>query len=160
MTTRRSFYHRVIYGIWSLLAVNLGVPAVAYLFSPQKTDENNWVDAGDVTEMKVNKPKEFSFPRIRKDGWKVSTENTTAWVVKKAPGEILAFSPLCTHLGCAYHWDRKSDGFLCPCHSSYFSMEGEVLSGPSPRPLDRYEVRVEGNRLWLGKVIRSGKVTE
>jgi Rieske Fe-S protein len=24
-----------------------------------------------------------------------------------------------------------------------------VLSGPAPRPLDRYEVRVEGTRVWL-----------
>jgi Rieske Fe-S protein len=28
--------------------------------------------------------------------------------------------------------------FLCPCHDASFDVEGAVLDGPPPRPLDRY----------------------
>ena len=64
--------------------------------------------------------------------------------------EVVAFMPSCTHLGCGYHWDKSKDGFVCPCHDSLFAIDGSVVAGPAPRPLDRYQVRVEGKLLWLG----------
>jgi len=84
------------------------------------------------------------------DGRKVTSEKSTAWVVKVADNQAVAFSPQCTHLGCAYHWDEGNKNFLCPCHTSTFDMEGKVLSGPAPRPLDRFQVRVEGTKLLIG----------
>lgn len=155
-TTRRTFYHRIIYGIWGLISGALALPAVAYLLFPfRDPNEGHWVDAGNITEMETNTPKEIVFQRTRRDGWKVRTENAAAWVIKTAQEEYVAYSPYCTHLGCAYRWDEKNEKFLCPCHDSFFAIDGAVLTGPSPRPLDRYEVRVEGNRLWLGRVYRS-----
>jgi menaquinol-cytochrome c reductase iron-sulfur subunit len=29
-------------------------------------------------------------------------------------------------------------------------MDGKVVSGPAPRPLDRFETKVEGNKLLIG----------
>ena len=29
--------------------------------------------------------------------------------------------------------------YLCPCHDAIFGKQGEVLDGPPPRALDRYE---------------------
>jgi menaquinol-cytochrome c reductase iron-sulfur subunit len=85
----------------------------------------------------------------------VISEKSTAWVVKRADKTVTAFGPQCTHLGCAYHWEEGKNEFLCPCHSSVFSVEGKVVSGPAPRPLDRYEVKVEGNHLMVGKLQQS-----
>jgi menaquinol-cytochrome c reductase iron-sulfur subunit len=73
-------------------------------------------------------------------------------VIKKAQGEIVAFTPQCTHLGCAYSYDDKNKEFLCPCHTSTFALDGKVLTGPAPRALDRYEVKLAGNKLLLGDV--------
>jgi Rieske Fe-S protein len=70
-------------------------------------------------------------------------------------GDIVALSPSCPHLGCGVSYRSEQGGFFCPCHDSAFSIDGEVLSGPSPRALDRFEVKVEGDRLWLGPVRRS-----
>jgi menaquinol-cytochrome c reductase iron-sulfur subunit len=36
-------------------------------------------------------------------------------------------------------------------------MDGEVVAGPAPRPLDRYEVKVEGNKLFLGRLRQSSE---
>jgi cytochrome b6-f complex iron-sulfur subunit len=60
-----------------------------------------------------------------------------------ADGSFLALSRTCTHLGCSVPWDREKNKFVCPCHGSTFSMSGEVLTAPAPRPLDTYPVRIE-----------------
>jgi nitrite reductase/ring-hydroxylating ferredoxin subunit len=58
-------------------------------------------------------------------------------------GSFLALSRTCTHLGCAVPWDAETHKFVCPCHGSTFSLTGEVLTSPAPRPLDTYPVRLE-----------------
>jgi menaquinol-cytochrome c reductase iron-sulfur subunit len=108
------------------------------------------VKATDLSKLPVNSPEEVVFRRNRVDGWKISSEKATAWVVKQSDNQVVAFAPQCTHLGCAYHWDEQKKNFLCPCHSSVFAIDGRVLSGPAPRPLDRYAVRVEGDGLLVG----------
>jgi len=60
-----------------------------------------------------------------------------------ADGSFLALSRTCTHLGCSVPWDEATNQFVCPCHGSTFSLTGEVLTAPAPRPLDTYPVRVE-----------------
>src|ERR1051326_4357306 len=101
--SRRSFYVGVIYAVWGIIASALGLPAVAYLFLPPKArQENNWVEVGDVSTLQVNSPVELTFRRNRADGWKLQSEKGTAWVVKQADNQLVAFGPQCTHLGCAY----------------------------------------------------------
>lgn len=150
-TTRRHFYIAAIYGMWAAISAALGIPALIYLFFPPKArKQEQWVEVGDVTKLAANQPVELSYRRTRVDGWKVISEKSTAWVVKHPDNSIVAFGPQCTHLGCAYHWDETKNDFLCPCHTSIFSMDGKVVSGPAPRPLDRYETKVDGTKLLLG----------
>ena len=151
MTSRRAFYVGAIYGIWAIICAALGLPALIYLFFPPKAKKNNdWVDIGDVTKLAVNSPVETVFRQNRTDGWKVTSEKSTAWVVKEADNNVVAFGPQCTHLGCAYHWEESKNEFLCPCHNSIFAIDGKVISGPAPRPLDRYDLKVNGTRLLIG----------
>jgi menaquinol-cytochrome c reductase iron-sulfur subunit len=150
-TTRRSFYIGAIYGLWAVISAALGLPALIYLFFPPKARrEAEWIEAGDVSKLATNSPVELTFRQNRVDGWKVTSEKSTAWVVKQPDNSIVAFGPQCTHLGCAYHWEEGKNEFLCPCHSSLFALDGKVVSGPAPRPLDRYEIKVQGAKLLLG----------
>ena len=55
---------------------------------------------------------------------------------------FLALYRKCPHLGCAVPWDEDASNFNCPCHTSLFDEKGEVLSGPSPRPLDYFPVEI------------------
>jgi menaquinol-cytochrome c reductase iron-sulfur subunit len=149
--TRRSFYIKFIYGIMTAIGVALAAPAAIYLlFPPKAHKEGQWVDAADFASLPTGTPQEISFQRTRVDGWKVTSEKATAWVIKNQSNQVTAFAPQCTHLGCAYHWDNPSHTFVCPCHTSAFSIDGKVLSGPAPRPLDRYEVKLDGSRLQIG----------
>ncbi|MBI4877116.1 MAG: ubiquinol-cytochrome c reductase iron-sulfur subunit [Acidobacteria bacterium] len=151
--SRRSFHTTFIYGLWGLIAGALALPAAIYLLVPgRKRQQDQWVEAGEAARFSARTPEEVVFRRNRVDGWKVTSEKTTAWVVRLSEREVVAYAPQCTHLGCAYHWDARSGHFLCPCHSSAFSLEGQVLSGPAPRPLDRYQARIADGKLLLGPV--------
>ncbi len=155
-TTRRNFYIGAIYGIWAVIAAAFGLPAFVYLFFPPKArKEGQWVEAGDVSKLTTDSPVELTFRRNRADGWKVYSEKSTAWVVRQPDNSIVAFGPQCTHLGCAYHWEEGKNEFLCPCHSSLFDIHGNVISGPAPRPLDRYDVKIEGGKLLIGALRKS-----
>jgi menaquinol-cytochrome c reductase iron-sulfur subunit len=156
--TRRSFYVGAIYGLGALIAAALGVPAAIYLLFPPKVRQaDQWVEIGNVTSLAADSPTEMTFRHNRVDGWKVTSEKATAWVVKHADNSITAFGPQCTHLGCAYHWDEGKTEFICPCHNSLFSMDGKVTAGPAPRPLDRFETRIDGEKLFIGRLIAPGK---
>jgi menaquinol-cytochrome c reductase iron-sulfur subunit len=152
--TRRNFYVGAIYGLGAAIAAALGLPAAIYLLLPPKVRvASQWVEIGDVTSLAPDSPTEMTFRSNRVDGWKVTSEKTTAWVVKQADNSVVAFGPQCTHLGCAYHWDEGKTEFICPCHNSLFSIDGKVTSGPAPRPLDRYETRIDGKKLLIGRLI-------
>ena len=47
-----------------------------------------------------------------------------------------------SHLGCRVEFCAESSEFECPCHGSVFNRAGELLTGPSPRGLDRYPLEV------------------
>jgi menaquinol-cytochrome c reductase iron-sulfur subunit len=157
-TSRRNFHVVAIYGICAAISAALGLPALAYLLFPPKVKKGEeWIEVGDIARLAPNAPVELTFRRTRVDGWKVISEKSTAWVVKSADNQVTAFGPQCTHLGCAYHWEpgKGETGkgqFLCPCHTSLFSMDGSVAAGPAPRALDRYQTKVEGGKLLLGKL--------
>jgi menaquinol-cytochrome c reductase iron-sulfur subunit len=148
---RRAFILTFIYGLWGIITSALALPAALYLLLPPRSRKSaEWVTAGDVTQLQPGAPEEVVFRRNRVDGWKVTSEKSTAWVVRASSGDVVAFAPQCTHLGCAYHWDESHHYFLCPCHTSAFALDGKVLSGPAPRPLDRYEVKVDGGKIMIG----------
>jgi len=155
---RRAFHLAVIYILGALIGLALTIPAIMYLLIPPRSRRpSGWVDAGDVSGLTPGAPVEMSFQQSRIDGWRVLTEKRTAWVVKGIDNKIVAFGPQCTHLGCAYHWDEAVKEFACPCHASFFSIDGKVLAGPAPRPLDRYATRVQNNRLQIGSLKNSAE---
>ena len=148
---RRKFYAAAIYVLNALMGIAVTIPAIAYLLVPsRKRQQDQWVEAGDIATLAPNSPVEMSFRKSRVDGWRTISEKATAWVVKKPDGGLVAFGPQCTHLGCAYHWDEKQNQFVCPCHTTLFSIDGKVISGPAPRPLDRYAIQLDGTKLKVG----------
>ncbi len=147
---RRSVLSAAVFSLMGAICAAIGAPSVVYLLSPYTKGRNReWLDGGDIGDLAQDRPRAVSFFGERMDGWNRQREKMTAWVVKGPGGAVAAFQPSCTHLGCAFHWAAAQHEFICPCHGSRFGADGAVLHGPAPRPLDRYEVRVEGSRLWL-----------
>jgi menaquinol-cytochrome c reductase iron-sulfur subunit len=154
--TRRRFYVAFIYGLWGVIAAALSIPAAIYLLLPPRLrKQSEWAEAGDISKLEPRTPVEMVFRQNRVDGWKILSEKNTAWVVKLSDSDVVAYGPQCTHLGCAYHWDETRHDFLCPCHTSVFSIDGKVISGPAPRPLDRFETKIEKGQLMIGPLRQS-----
>jgi glycine/D-amino acid oxidase-like deaminating enzyme/nitrite reductase/ring-hydroxylating ferredoxin subunit len=60
---------------------------------------------------------------------------------RQPTGELIALSPVCTHLGCIVRWNAAELSWDCPCHGSRFSHDGEVIEGPAMAPLEPKEFR-------------------
>jgi cytochrome b6-f complex iron-sulfur subunit len=65
-------------------------------------------------------------------------ESGRFYFVRLDDGGFLAIYRRCTHLGCSVPFDQASGQFVCPCHGSEFTTEGDVLNQPAPRPLDLF----------------------
>ncbi len=145
-------------GMMGAISAALGIPALGYLMVPARAKkQQNWIEAADLTKLMVNQPEQILFQRVRRDGWKTVTEKAAAWVVKTGEQQVVAFSPVCTHLGCAVSWNTGDKTFACPCHTSSFSPDGKVIAGPAPRALDRFDVKVENGKVLLGEVKQSAE---
>jgi len=148
--SRRSLINGALCGIPILIGGTLAASVGNYLLGKQVTQKDSWADAGNVSDIPTSSPCQVRFERAAVDGWKLRDEESSAWVILSEKGDVTAFSPLCTHLGCAYRWKAEDKVFSCPCHGSKFDVQGDVIAGPASRPLDRYSSKIEGNRLWLG----------
>ncbi len=79
-----------------------------------------------------------------------SYQGRPAVLLEPEPGQYVALSAVCTHLGCIVKWVSDSQEFLCPCHGGRFSPAGQVLGGPPPKPLTTYAVKLDGETILVG----------
>ncbi|MBI4348516.1 MAG: ubiquinol-cytochrome c reductase iron-sulfur subunit [Elusimicrobia bacterium] len=156
--TRRGFLAWAIAGLGAFIATVLGGTGLGYFLSPAfaKRDED-WVDLGAVKDFSAEKPHKIDFVSRARDAWAVVEKRASAWVLTPNGRDFIAFDPRCTHLGCPYRWDDATKKFLCPCHTAVFDVDGRVVSGPPPRPLDRYTTKVVGGRLLIRPVPGGGE---
>lgn len=63
-------------------------------------------------------------------------------VIRLEDGTFRAFSALCTHLQCVVAYSAERRQIECPCHRGVYSLEGQNVSGPPPRPLQTLAVSV------------------
>jgi cytochrome b6-f complex iron-sulfur subunit len=72
---------------------------------------------------------------------------------------LRAISSVCTHLGCLV--SHNDQGFMCPCHGSYYNQGGKVIAGPAPRNLPWLEISkdIDGTLVVdAGKEIKAGTI--
>ncbi|MBI4382717.1 MAG: ubiquinol-cytochrome c reductase iron-sulfur subunit [Nitrospinae bacterium] len=62
---------------------------------------------------------------------------------------FVAFSPICTHLGCLVKWVRDENILLCPCHAGKFDLTGKVIAGPPPEPLHPVKFEIQNETIVL-----------
>jgi menaquinol-cytochrome c reductase iron-sulfur subunit len=170
--SRRRFVVRVMAVLGGAIAAVLAIPVVGFATAPgwqAKTPpkllstsvaptlrSDDWTSVGKVADYEVGVPKYVEIERHVVDGW--VTENTPIGiqVVRTTDSDLVVFDPHCTHLGCPLSWSTGAETFVCPCHGGSFKSTGEVVSGPPPRPMIRYQTRTEGDEVFIGTFIAEG----
>ena len=126
-------------GLLALVGATL-YPVLRYLMPPA-TGESSVTDAvaGKVGELAANQAKHFRFG------------TRPGLLVRTPQGQLKAFSAVCTHLNCTVQYDPNVSVIWCACHNGKFDLNGQVISGPPPRPLEAYQVNVRGEEILVSK---------
>ena len=148
---RRKFMQAAIFGMGGIIGAAVGVPTAVYVVGPslKDTQVESWIRLGPTSKVELGTPTLFTFKLQSQTGWIVNEEELTVYVRTDNGRDFIAMSNICTHLGCRVRWIGDQERFFCPCHNGVFDRDGNVVSGPPPRPLDRYETRVEDGQLMV-----------
>ncbi len=139
---RRQFLTRLSILLGAIGAAIVAIPSVGFLLGLRKPTKV-WRTVGRVEDFQKGMTVEVSFRDPSPLPWSGVTAQTAAWLRRVGEQEFIAFSVDCTHLGCPVRWLQDANLFMCPCHGGVFYADGRVASGPPPRPLTHYPVRVE-----------------
>ncbi|WP_339214888.1 ubiquinol-cytochrome c reductase iron-sulfur subunit [Ornithinibacillus sp. FSL M8-0202] len=157
--SRRQFLNYTLTGVGGFMAAGLLAPMLRMAIDPvlQPPGEGDFVNVGLAVEDITTTPQRVDWQIEQVDGWYESQPTRTAWVYKDDSGNIVALSPICTHLGCVVSWEGNEsfpDQFFCPCHDGRYTKDGVNVPGTPPTaPLPLYEQKVENGMLYLGKAI-------
>jgi len=148
---RRKFLTGIIGVVAAAVTAVIGLPAIGYLISPgvKKQNEEEWLALGPISSLQPGVPTGFPYSRRIQDGWVESSQTGVAYAVSEDGQNVKVFSNACTHLSCRVTWNTERNGFFCPCHDGLFGLDGEVLAGPPPRPLDQFETKIENGQISI-----------
>ena len=149
--SRREFVTVTAGALGTIMVATIGIPAVGYALGPglKVTKVEAWVPVGKVSDFPVDEPTLVNFTRTKVNGWEKTVNSYGVFVIKPSDGEIYALSSTCTHLSCRVKWVDTDQLYECPCHDAAFDINGAVIAGPPPRPLDAYENKVEEGILYV-----------
>ena len=134
---RRKFLKSLLFFLGSTAFVSFVYPLVRFLEPP-----GSGAQGGKTIIKRAEIPVGAS-----KD---IVVNNTPAIIINVPDKGFIALSKVCTHLGCLVEYDKPGKRLQCPCHAGAFSLTGNVLSGPPPKPLRKYSVKVEGEDIVIG----------
>jgi len=138
--SRRTFLQAVLKGgVLALLGATV-YPVLRYLYPPSGTESSvASAVAAKVGELGTNAAKIFRFG------------NRPGILINTPQGELKAFSAVCTHLNCTVQYESDNSLIWCACHNGKYDLNGQVISGPPPRPLEAYQVNVRGDDIVVSK---------
>ncbi|GAB4473880.1 MAG: Rieske 2Fe-2S domain-containing protein [Anaerolineales bacterium] len=149
--TRRQFVTVIGAALSAFMGAVVGLPAIGYLLSPalEKQKGESWISLGPLEQYPLNQPTLFTFTRTKKHGWEKTVNSYGVFVLRTSSTQVRVFSNVCTHLSCRVNWKEDVQQYVCPCHDGHFAVDGAIISGPQPRPLDEYETKIEDGNLFI-----------
>jgi|SRR5579864_2134156 len=138
--SRRSLLSWLLGGGVAASLASFFYPVIRFLNPPHVTEAAvNEVDAGKVGDLKPNSGKIVKFG------------NKPALLVRVNDTEWKAFTAVCTHLNCTVQYQETNRQIWCACHNGTYDMNGHVVSGPPPNPLEEYAVRLRGDDIVISR---------
>jgi len=115
-------------------------PIISFLKPPKQREiEVSSVSAGPADSFKTG---DFKIIRFGKG---------PVIVIKDEENNFKAFSATCTHLDCTVQYIKEEKIIWCACHNGKYDLQGRNISGPPPRPLEKYIVMLKDKELIVTK---------
>lgn len=115
-------------------------PIARYLVPPKIPEANiSSLQVGSVDDFSTGSGIIFRFGRI------------PGILIRLKTGQFKAFAATCTHLSCIVQFRDDLNQIWCACHNGRFDLTGRNVAGPPPRPLEEFDVNLEGNEVWVTK---------
>jgi cytochrome b6-f complex iron-sulfur subunit len=125
------------------IAASLGsffYPVIRFMNPPHISEVAvDEVSGGKLNDLKANSGKIVKFG------------NKPVVLVRVSETEWKAFSAVCTHLNCTVQYQGSTRLIWCACHNGMYDLTGRVVSGPPPKPLEEYAVRVRGDEVIISR---------
>ncbi len=135
-------------GLWQwLLGSGLVASVASFLYPVIRFVNPPDVAEAAVHEATVGGAREFpaNFGKIVKFG------SRPLLVIRSGEGGWRAFSATCTHLDCTVQYDQQNHRIWCACHNGIYDLNGKVVSGPPPGPLEEFEVHIRGEEIVVSR---------
>ena len=130
---RRRFIDALLTVGFVSTAAAIAYPVTRFLVPPASGEAaTNSVVAAKAAALKPNSGIIFPFG------------SKPAIVVRASDGTLSAFSAVCSHLECTVQFKPDTSQLWCACHNGTYDLGGNVVSGPPPRPLVRFDVHLRG----------------
>jgi cytochrome b6-f complex iron-sulfur subunit len=137
---RRNLLRWLLGGGFTASIISFLYPAIKFMNPPAVPEAStNEVAAGKVQDLRPNAGKIVKFG------------NRPALLVRVSETEWRAFSAVCTHLNCTVQYQDSTHQIWCACHNGFYDLNGKVVSGPPPKPLEQYTVHVRGDDLVISR---------
>ena len=152
---RRDFLKICSVVLSALIGIAYAVPLIRTFISPALRQtvigSTGLIELGSISSCQVNVPMNMKIVDAKVDAWTKfpPTEIGAVWIIMDKDKKFTAFTSICPHLGCGINWDENFEKFICPCHDSFFDIEGRVLSGPSPRGMDTLETEIKDGKIFV-----------
>ena len=149
--SRREFVTIVTATLGTAMGVAIGVPAISYVLDPATQTQvgDAWIPLGPIANFAPGVPTLMSFVRTKVNGWEKTANSYGVYVIRGEGSEVKVLSNVCTHLSCRVNWHEENQQFICPCHDAAFDINGGIIHGPQPRPLDTYDTKIEDGNLFI-----------
>ncbi len=139
-TARRRLVEILLGGGVFASVVSFLYPVLKYLAPPPVPDlGQDEVVAAKVGDLKPNGSKVFRFG------------SRPALLLLTLEGEYHAVSAVCTHLGCTVQYRNDLHAVWCACHNGTYGLDGRNVSGPPPRPLEKFQVNIRSNEIIVSR---------
>jgi cytochrome b6-f complex iron-sulfur subunit len=76
-------------------------------------------------------------------------------LIRLAQDQFRAFAATCTHLDCIVEYQQAHKRIWCNCHNGEYDLNGQVVGGPPPKPLPKYNVHVLTKGTEAGTIVIS-----
>jgi len=147
---RREFLAKLSIALSGIAGALVAIPVIGSIIAPllQKR-EDVWRGVGSVHSFKIGDTVKVDFLDSSPLPWAGITAKSAAWLRRVSEENFIAFSVNCAHLGCPVRWIASAKLFMCPCHGGVYYEDGSVASGPPPRGLYQYPVRVNNGQVEI-----------